>query len=56
LVCPDVVGRCSKQAILSSSEREEEEVHCCAHSSTYIERLNPPLVEEETSFLGHVKV
>jgi hypothetical protein len=32
LVCPDVLGRCSKQITLSPSEREEEEVHCFAQS------------------------
>jgi hypothetical protein len=31
-VRPDVLGRCSKQTILSPSE-EEEEVHCSAQSN-----------------------
>jgi hypothetical protein len=54
--CPDVVGRCSKQTILSPSERGDKEVCCCTHSSTYIERPNPSLVKEETPSLGHVNV
>jgi hypothetical protein len=54
--CPYVLGRYSKQTILSPSEREEEEVRWFAQSSAYTERPNLPLVKEETPFLKHVNV
>jgi hypothetical protein len=41
---------------IQSSKMEEEKVCCCAQSSTYTERPNPPLIEEETLFLKYVNV
>jgi hypothetical protein len=56
LVRPDILGRCSKQTILSASEREKEEVCCCVQPNASTEQPNLPLLEEETPILKHVNV
>jgi hypothetical protein len=37
-------------------KEEEEEVCCYAKLSTYTERLNLPLIKEETPFLKYVNI
>lgn len=46
--CPDVLGGCSKQTILSLSAREENKSSSLLSQSAYTGRPISPLVEQET--------
>jgi hypothetical protein len=57
LVCPDVLGKRSKQAIFSLHlRRGRRRSTAVLHQSTNTERSNVPLIKEETPFVKHIDV